>query len=136
MNNFNVKNLQVRHGRFEDVIPAHNGDFMYLDPPYVLGGDSKVFGGMYPSSSMPIYHKGFDHEKLAELLKKHRGGFVLSYNDCSWVRNTFKDYEIVELSWQYGMAVGITKIGKYRKKAGMNTNIKKSHELIILGENQ
>jgi len=131
--NFNVKNLQVHHGKFEDVIPAHNRDFMYVDPPYVLGDDSKVFTGIYPSNSIPIYHNGFNHEKLAQLLKKHKGGFVLSYNDCNWVRNTYKDFEIVTVDWQYTMGIGQTKIGKGRIKLNMDSHIKKSHELIIIG---
>jgi DNA adenine methylase len=131
--NFNVKNLQVRHGKFENVIPAHNGDFMYLDPPYVLGGDSKVFAGFYPSIKIPIYHEGFDHEKLVTLLKKHRGGFILSYNDCSWVRDAYKDFEIVEISWQYSMGQGQTRIGRGRIKQVMDSHIKKSHELLIIG---
>ncbi|MCL2312129.1 MAG: DNA adenine methylase [Firmicutes bacterium] len=131
--NFNVKNLQVHHSSFEKVIPAYNGDFMYLDPPYMLGGDSKMFSGIYPSSSMPIFHKGFDHERLATLLKKHKGGFILSYNDCSWIREAYKDFEIVEISWQYTMGQGETRIGRGRIKQGMNTNIKKSHELLIIG---
>ena len=130
--NFNVKNLQVHHRRFENVIPAHNGDFMYLDPPYVLGGDSKVYRGLYPSSAMPIFHNKFDHEKLANLLKKHFGGFILSYNDCSWVRETYKEFEIVEIAWQYSMGMGVKTIGKYRQKNNL-THIKKSSELLIIG---
>ena len=32
--NFNVKNLKVFCKTFEETVPKHNQDFLYLDPPY------------------------------------------------------------------------------------------------------
>ncbi len=100
---FRVKKLQVKCESFETSILKHKTDFLYFDPPYYLDGDSKMFKGIYPMRNFPIHHKGFKHEKLAELLKKHQGGFILSYNDCSWVRETYKGFEIKEIGWQYTM---------------------------------
>lgn len=131
---FNVKKLKVGCESFETSILKHRTDFLYLDPPYYLGGDSKMFKGIYPMRNFPIHHNGFNHEKLAELLKKHQGGFILSYNDCSWVRDTFKDFEIKEIGWQYTMGQGETRIGKNRLERNFdNTNVKHSHELLIIG---
>ena len=76
--NFSVKKLKALCDSFEKVIPRHKDDFLYCDPPYYLDGDSKMFIGMYPYRNFPIHHKGFDHEKLRDLLKKHKGGFILS----------------------------------------------------------
>ncbi|BDR28728.1 hypothetical protein HSHS1_14890 [Helicobacter suis HS1] len=45
-----------------------------------------MFRGIYPMRNFPIHHNGFAHEKLAQLLKKRPGPFILSYNDCSFVR--------------------------------------------------
>ena len=68
-------------------------------------------------------------------MHKHRGGFILSYNDCSWVRNAYKDFKIIEVKWQYTMGQGETRIGKNRLERDYdNTNVKSSHELIIIGE--
>lgn len=132
--NFKCKNLTVKQGSFEITIPNHQNDFMYLDPPYYLGGDSKMFKGIYPMRNFPIHHNNFNHELLAELLKEHKGGFLLSYNDCSWVRKTYRDYKIIELKWQYTMGQGETRIGKNRKNRDFdNNNIKSSHELLIIG---
>jgi DNA adenine methylase len=83
---FEAGNLKVFSDSFEKIIPKHKSDFLYCDPPYYLDGDSKMFVGMYPHRNFPIHHKGFDHEKLRDLLKKHKGGFILSYNDCSTIR--------------------------------------------------
>ena len=135
VNDFNVPNLEVRKGSFSESIPNHQGDFLYLDPPYYLDGDSKMNKGLYPANDFPIFHKGFDHQLLADLLKAHRGGFLLSYNDCSWIRDTYKDYEIIPLKWQYTFGQGETRIGKDRLSRDYdNTNVKTSHEVLIIGK--
>lgn len=133
--NFNVKNLKVSCKKFEESIPNHNLDFLYLDPPYFLDGDSKMFRGIYPMRNFPIHHNGFNHQLLAEFLKNHKGGFILSYNDCSWIRESYKNFEIKEISWQYTMGQGETRIGKNRKERNFdNNNVKHSHELLIIGK--
>lgn len=70
---FDVPKLKVECKSFEEVIPAHPNDFLYCDPPYYLEGDSKTFIGMYPHRNFPIYHKGFKHELLRDLLMNHKG---------------------------------------------------------------
>lgn len=132
--NFYAPTLKVSKESFETSIPKHNCDFLYLDPPYFLEGDSKMFKGIYPMRNFPIHHNGFKHDLLADLLKKHKGGFVLSYNDCSWIREAYKDFKIIEVSWQYTMGQGETRIGKNRLERDYdNNNIKSSHELLIIG---
>lgn len=128
--NFKAPKLQVFHGDFEQTIQKHSKDFLYLDPPYFLEGDSKMFKGIYPQRNFPIHHNSFKHEKLYELLKNHKGGFILSYNDCDQIRSWYKDYEIYTPSWQYTMGQGETRIGLNRIKNGSN-HVKKSHELLI-----
>ncbi|MDR0449218.1 MAG: DNA adenine methylase [Rickettsiales bacterium] len=133
--NFKLDNLEVYCDKFENSIPKHNNDFLYLDPPYFLEGDSKMFRGIYPMRNFPIHHNGFDHEKLAQLLKNHKGGFILSYNDCDWVREAYRDFEIIDVRWQYTMGQGETRIGKNRKERGFdNGNIKTSHEVLIVSK--
>jgi len=86
---------------------------------------------MYPHRNFPIHHKGFKHEKLRDLLKAHKGGFILSYNDCSTIREWYKDFNIISPSWQYTFSQGDTRIGKNRKDKNNGSHIKKSHEVII-----
>lgn len=132
---FNVKNLEVFHLAFDKSIPSHKNDFLYLDPPYFLGGDSKMFRGIYPMRNFPIHHNGFNHQLLADLLKEHKGGFILSYNDCSWVRETYKDFKFADVSWQYTMGQGEKRIGKNRLGRNYdNGNVKTSHEILIIKE--
>ncbi len=125
-------NMSVKKGSFEKTITTHTEDFLYCDPPYYLEGDSKMFRGIYPQRNFPVHHNGFDHEELAKLLKNHKGGFILSYNDCEAVRNLYSDFEIIEVEWQYTLGQGETRIGANRIEAGTTSNIKKSHELMIV----
>jgi DNA adenine methylase len=131
---FNVPNLSVKTGDFKKIIPKYTTDFLYLDPPYFLEGDSKMFRGIYPMRNFPIHHNSFDHEALFELLNNHQGGFILSYNDCSWVREKYRNFKVIEVKWQYTMGQGETRIGKNRLERDYdNGHIKNSHELIIIG---
>lgn len=129
-----VRNLQVECASFESAFERYPNDFFYCDPPYFLTGDSKMFKGIYPMRNFPIHHNGFKHELLRDLLHAHKGKFVLSYNDCEWVRNAYKDFTILEPKWQYTMGQGETRIGKNRIERGDTDNIKQSHELLIIKE--
>ena len=53
----------------------------------------------------------------------------------SILKQTYKDFEIKEIAWQYTMGQGETRIGKNRLERNYdNGNVKHSHELLILGE--
>lgn len=128
---FRVDNMSVTCDSFEDVIRRYNDDFLYCDPPYYLDGDSKQFIGMYPHRNFPIYHKGFKHELLRDLLMNHKGGFILSYNDCSTIREWYEDCEMMAPKWQYTFGQGDTRIGENRLEDNNGSHIKHSHELLI-----
>lgn len=70
--------------------------FIYLDPPYNLVKQSKLYG------NNGDLHDKFDHEGLRKVLDKKKN-WMLCYNDCEYVRELYKEYEIVEVSWSYGM---------------------------------
>jgi len=127
---FSPGNLNVGVADFRDILKKYLNDFMYLDPPYYIGPDSKVFKGIYPQRNFPIYHKNFPHETLRDMLKEHKGGFILSYNNCPTIREWYKDYQQFFPKWQYTMGQGETRIGKNRKNSKI-TYIKDSSEIII-----
>lgn len=154
----NLKNLKVECLDFEEVILKHKEDFIFLDPPYYLDGDSKMFKGMYPNCNFAIHHNNFNHKKMCELLKNHTGGFLITYNNCSTIREWYKDYKFEYPEWQYTYGQGETRIGKNRKKDdkeddkdnndkeddkdkdkdndnpddNKKCNVKKSHEIFII----
>ena len=128
--NFPKIDLNVECGDFEKAFEKYPRDFFYCDPPYLLGEDTKMFRGIYPMRNIPVHHNGFDHEKLRDLLKNHKGGFILSYNNCARIRDWYKDFNQSFPEWQYTMGQGETRIGKNRKcKNG--SHIKESHEILI-----
>lgn len=133
ISNFKLPNLSVHQGSFEDIIPKHSDDMLYLDPPYFLekDKDNKMFTGIYPMRNIPVHHDGFDHEKLRELLHNHKGKFVLSYNNCETIRDFYSDFELFYPEWNYSMGNGETRIGKNRQEMG-NDNTKESHEILIV----
>lgn len=131
---FRCDNLKVELGSFEATMPKHCRDFLYCDPPYYLDGDSRMFRGIYPQRNFPVHHNGFDHGALRDLLRAHKGGFILSYNDCRTIRDWYADFEIIDVEWQYTMGQGETRIGKNRIENGSYHHVKRSHELLIVGE--
>ena len=60
-------------------------------------------------------HVDFDHQGLHKLLT-NRDRWIMSYNDCEQIREMYKNYEIREASWTYGM-----------------NKSKESSEIIIIG---
>ena len=136
---FSAPGLTVDAADFADVFARHPDDFFYCDPPYLLGddcGDSRMFRGIYPQRNFPIHHDGFDHRKLRDLLRAHRGGFILSCNDCPTIRRWYDNAEwggrltIRFPKWQYTLGQGETRIGENRLNGGAN-HVKRSHEILI-----
>lgn len=126
-------NLTVRKGSFDEVIPNHTNDFLYLDPPYFLGkdADNKMLKGMYPNCNIDVHHKGFDHKLLRDLLHNHKGNFILSYNDCETIREYYKDFDLSYPKWHYSYQAGEKRIGKNKKERNVTHNKKESHEILI-----
>jgi len=129
---FKVPYMEVKKDSFENVLINHNQDFIYLDPPYYteIDSDNKMHAAIYPMKNIPVHHDGFNHELLRDLLKNHKGKFVLSYNNCETIRNYYSEFDQSFPSWNYSMGNGETRIGKNRKEMGI-TNSKESHEILI-----
>jgi len=45
-----------------------------------------------------------------------RKNWIMTYNDCEYIRNLYKDYDIRDVNWKYGM-----------------NKTKKSSEIVIIG---
>lgn len=93
---FNLTNLSVKELSFEYSI--HNNiqeDFIFLDPPYLIS--SNLYGNKGNT------HKGFNHEKLFQLLNLIDKPWLLCYNDCEEIRKLYKNYKIHTPEWKYGM---------------------------------
>ena len=69
---------------------------IFMDPPYYLENKSILYG---KNGDM---HKDFDHNALFECVKNKKH-WLITYNDCEFIRNLYQDFIIIETSWAYGM---------------------------------
>lgn len=80
---------------FLQTHPQTENTVVYADPPYYI--QTYVYG---KDGDM---HEGFDHRGFASELKK-RTDWVLSYNDCPFIRQLYADCRIESVHWSYGMS--------------------------------
>jgi DNA adenine methylase len=84
--NARLKNVQIDNRDFEEVIMGYDGErtLFYVDPPYVKSdNDQYYFKSIDASFTM------WDHQRLYMALKKIRGKFILTIDDCEWVRERY-----------------------------------------------
>jgi DNA adenine methylase len=113
---FDGSKLKVNQSDFSNVISNHPNDFLYLDPPYFMGGDSdnKMHAAIYPMKNIPVHHDGFNHELLRDLLHSHNVKFIMSYNNCETIREYYKDFRLEYPTWNYSLGNGETRIVIYK----------------------
>lgn len=77
-----------------DLIPQYDREqaFFYCDPPYSKGEGYAV-----------VSTKKFEHECLKDILKDIKGRFLLSYDDSPFIRDLYKDFNILEVERLNGM---------------------------------
>lgn len=97
-------NIEIYNKDFRDFIDslpapgatAANKTLLFLDPPYYLESKSKLYGN---NGDM---HENFDHKLLFDVLRTKKN-WVVTYNNCEYIRTLYKDYVIVNVNWSYGM---------------------------------
>ena len=60
-------------------------------------------------------HQNFDHTKLFKCIST-RKNWIMTYNNCEFIRNLYKSFKIIDAKWSYGM-----------------NKSKKSSEIVIIG---
>lgn len=74
--------------------PETDDTVVYADPPYYI--TNYIYG---KDGDM---HEAFNHELFAQEIKK-RSDWIVSYNDCEFIRTLYSDCRIFKVSWKYGM---------------------------------
>ena len=83
-----LTNVVIENKSFKDIIVKYDSQetLFYLDPPY------------YKAEQYYVSDFTQDHHKLlSQLLKNIEGKFILSYNDDEYIRNLYKDFNIIEI---------------------------------------
>ena len=91
----NLNDVEFHNLDFETFLKGKKG-LIFLDPPYYLNENSKLYG---KNGDM---HENFNHKKLFQVLNK-RKNWIMTYNNCDYIRDLYKNYEIREVKWSYGM---------------------------------
>lgn len=96
--NLNFTNIDIYNYDFEYFIDNYTNDktFIFLDPPYYLEKKSKFYGN---NGDM---HENFNHLLLFTTIK-NKNNWIITYNDCEYIRDLYKDYLILDINWSYGM---------------------------------
>jgi DNA adenine methylase len=89
---FTVSNMDAVE--FLSCHPEDATAFVYADPPYYVDG--------YLYGRDGDLHKAFDHAAFAASIRQ-RSDWMISYNDCPYVRDLYRGCRIFEASWTYGM---------------------------------
>ncbi len=91
-----VRDQQCTHADFASMIQDESRQaFLYLDPPYFIKGND-------------LYQHGFtekDHIRLADVLRKTKHTWLLSYDDCPEIRELYHWAQISEVN---GVSYSIT----------------------------
>jgi DNA adenine methylase len=82
-----------------EALDRHPNIFVYLDPPYLL--EQQQQNKLYGVNGST--HSGFDHKALFDKLK-NRSNWIMSYNNSPEIMEIYKDFEILEPQWSYGMS--------------------------------
>ena len=91
-------NIEIHNYDFFDFINNYINDntLMFIDPPYYLENKSKLYGN---NGDM---HEKFNHQLLFDLLNNKKN-WILTYNNCNYIKDLYKDYIIIDVNWSYGM---------------------------------
>ena len=96
LNGSTIENLD-----FAELIERYSmreGDFVYLDPPYVIADKKDYYRNRFDSNM---------HEKLKETVDKidrNNAKFMLSYDDNDDIREMYKNYNVLTIKTKYSGA--------------------------------
>lgn len=84
-----LRRVVIENQDFEKLVLAkdHPNSFFYCDPPYFE--TEGYYDALFSVE---------DHQRLKNVLSNIQGRFLLSYNDCDYIRELYKDFNIVSVT--------------------------------------
>lgn len=93
-----VKNTQITNLDYEEVVKAEGENvFIFLDPPYFSATKSALYG------KNGKLHKDFDHERFAQVMKNCQHKWLITYDNCDYIKDLFSFAHISEWNLMYSM---------------------------------
>jgi len=95
-----LKDIKITSIDFEEVINSKpmrkdNKVFLFIDPPYAESRQQVAYNH---------YFNNDDHIRLANTLKKTNYDFLLTYDDCNFIRDLYDWAYLYERTWTYSVA--------------------------------
>ena len=83
-----LSTVVIENKDFDSIIKTYDkkNSLFYFDPPYF--GTEKYYTVNFSIE---------DHQRLKISIDSIKSKFILSYNDCDYIRELYKDYKIIEL---------------------------------------
>ncbi len=93
----NGSGVVIEHKDFENLIKVYDrpNSFFYCDPPYHK--TEKYYDAEFKTE---------DHERLKSVLGNIKGRFILSYNDDEYIRNLYKEFNIISVERPNNLSKG------------------------------
>lgn len=106
-----LESVVIENRDFSDLIKLYDRDgaLFYCDPPYLNA--EKYYNAEFGEA---------EHLQVKDVLSNIKGKFILSYNDCEFIRELYKEFRIVTVERQHN----------YKSKEGANKE--KYKELLIM----
>lgn len=77
--------------------PDEKNIFLFLDPPYFTATKSRLYG------KKGDLHIAFEHQRFGKLMKECSSNWLITYDDCSAIRDNFQFAHLFDWELQYGM---------------------------------
>lgn len=91
-----LNNIEFTNTSFEQM-KINKDSFIFCDPPYYLKNKSKLYG------INGDLHDNFEHELFHKFITSTNCDYIITYNDCPFIRELYKSNVILEAEWSYGM---------------------------------
>jgi DNA adenine methylase len=93
-----VKHIEFSSKDYSDLL-FRNGEnaFIFLDPPYYSATKSRLYG------KKGYLHTDFNHELFFENMTRCKHRWLITYDNCEYIKKIFQDFYLVEWELQYGM---------------------------------
>lgn len=93
-----LESVVIENKGFDTLIKQYDKDnaLFYCDPPY--------YGAEYFYDTGDFVFDAAQHIKLRDILAGIKGKVILSYNDCEFVRDLYREFNIEEIERQNSLA--------------------------------
>jgi DNA adenine methylase len=93
-----IQGTKITNSDYSELLKAKGKDvFIFLDPPYYSATKSSLYG------KNGNLHRSFDHLRFASLIKECKHKWLITYDDCDYIRDLFSFAHIAPWNLTYGM---------------------------------